>query len=77
MFGCKYVYRSQRGYFTKRLEFVFSFFHLKDFLNEIFSNLLLKIHIIAPIDHMFFVNHCWIHMNFSKCVNFVKFCVSS
>jgi hypothetical protein len=32
----------------------FSLFHMKEFLNEIFYNLLLKIHIIAPIDHMFF-----------------------
>ncbi len=28
------------------------------FFNEIFCNLLLKIHIVAPIDHMFCVNHC-------------------
>jgi hypothetical protein len=33
-------------------------FHMKEFLNEIFCYLLLEIHIVAPIDHMFFVNHC-------------------
>jgi hypothetical protein len=44
---------------------------MKEFLNEIFCNLLLKIHIVTPIDHMFCVNHCWIDMNFSK---FWKFC---
>ncbi len=31
-------------------------FYMKSFLNEIFCNLLLKIHIVAPIDHMFCVN---------------------
>jgi hypothetical protein len=31
----------------------FSLFHMKGFLNEIFCNLLLKIHIVVPIDHMF------------------------
>ncbi len=40
---------------------------MKEFLNEIFCNLLLKIHIVSPIDHMICVNHCWINMNFSKC----------
>jgi hypothetical protein len=33
-------------------------FHMKEFLNEIFCSLLLKIHIVAPMDHMFCVNHC-------------------
>jgi len=47
------------------------------FLNEIFHNLLLKIHIVAPIYHMFCVNHYLINMIFSKCVNFVRFYVSS
>jgi hypothetical protein len=36
----------------------FHFFHMKDFLNETFCNLLLKIRMVAPIDHMFCVNHC-------------------
>jgi hypothetical protein len=44
---------------------IFSLFHMKEFLNEIFCNLLLKIHVVVPIDHMFCVNHCWINMNFS------------
>jgi hypothetical protein len=34
-----------------------SFFHMKEFLNKIFCNLLLKIHVVAPIEHMFCVNH--------------------
>jgi len=42
-----------------------------------FANLLLKIHIVAPIDHMFRVSHCWIHMKISKCVNFARLYVSS
>jgi hypothetical protein len=36
----------------------FPFFHMKEFLNEIFYNLLLQIHIVAQIYHMFYVNHC-------------------
>ncbi len=55
----------------------FHFFHMKEFLNEIFCNLLSNIHIVALIDHMFCVNHCWINMKISKCVNFAKFCISS
>jgi hypothetical protein len=57
---CGYTQRSQRDYFTKGLRVFFSFFsffHMKEFLNEIFCNLLLKIHIVAPIDYMFCVNH--------------------
>jgi hypothetical protein len=74
--GCKYVDRSQWDYFTKGpwvLFNKFSLFHMKEFLHEISCNLLLKIYIVAPIDHTFFVNHCWINMNLSKCVKFVKF----
>jgi hypothetical protein len=44
----------------KDCEFFFSlfiYFYMKIFLNEIFYNLLLKIHIVV-IDHMFCVNHC-------------------
>ncbi len=77
-FGCKYVDRSQWDYFTKGLWVIFSLFllfHMKEFLNEIFCNLLLKIHIVFPIDNMFCVNHCWIKMNSSKCVNFARFCI--
>jgi hypothetical protein len=36
----------------------FHFFDMKQFLNEIFYNLLLKIHIVAPIDYMFCISHC-------------------
>ncbi len=77
--GCGYTQRSQHDYFTKRLWIYFSdfsIFHMKEFLNEIFYNFLLKINIVASIDHMFWVNHCWINMNISKCVNFARFCVS-
>ncbi len=55
----------------------FPFFHIKEFLNEKFKNLLLKIHIVTPINHMFYVNHCWINYYFSKCVDFAKFFISS
>jgi hypothetical protein len=78
-FGCKYVDRNQWDYFTKGLWVLFnkfSLFHMKEFLNEIFCNLFFKIHIVAPIDHMFCVKRCWINMNFSKCVNFVRFHVA-
>ncbi len=53
--------------------FTFSY----DFFNDFFFNLLLKIHVIFSIYHMFCVNHCWINMIFSKYVKFAKFCVSS
>jgi hypothetical protein len=61
----------------KECESFFFHFFIWNFLNKIFCNLLLKIQIVAPIYHMFWVNHCWININFSKCVNFAKFCVSS
>jgi hypothetical protein len=68
---CKYVNRNQGNYFIKGLWIFFSPFHffMKEFLNEFFCNLLLIIHIIAPTYHIFCVNHHWINMNFSKCVN--------
>jgi hypothetical protein len=66
------VITSQKDY-----ESFLIFFDMKEFLNEVFCNLLLKIHINALIDHLFCVNHWWINMNFSKCVNFAKFYVSS
>jgi hypothetical protein len=56
--------------------FFFSFFHMKEFFNEIFCNLLLNIHIVAAINNIFYVNHCWINMIFSKCVNFARFYIS-
>jgi hypothetical protein len=37
---------------------IFSLFQMKEFFNEIFYNLLLQILIVAPINHMFGVNHC-------------------
>jgi hypothetical protein len=37
---------------------IFFTFSMKEFWNEIFCNLLFKIHIVAPIYHMFCVNHC-------------------
>ncbi len=80
MLGCKYVDKSHRDYFTKGLWILlsfFSFFYKKELLNEIFCNLLLKIHIVAPIDHIFCVNHCWINIKISKCVNLANFLFSS
>ncbi len=80
--GCKYVGKSQHDYFTKGLWICFNFFslfHMSSFLNsyyEIFCNLLLKIHIFSAKDHIFCVNHCWININFSKCVNSTRFCIS-
>jgi hypothetical protein len=49
--------------------FIFSYERIFEW---IFSNLLLKIHIVARIYHMVCVKHCWINMNFSKCVDFAK-----
>jgi hypothetical protein len=37
---------------------LFSIFHMKEFLNEAFCNLLLKINKNSLIDHLFCVNHC-------------------
>jgi len=37
--------------------FFFIFSYNLEFLNKILCNLLLKKHIVAPIDHMFCVNH--------------------
>jgi hypothetical protein len=74
---CKYVDRSQWDYFIEGLWIFFKsflLFHMKEFLNEIFYNLLLKIYIVGPIDHMpfpssnYLSNHCWINMKISKCV---------
>jgi hypothetical protein len=73
---CGYTQRSQEDY--KRIVNLFwsffHFFHMKVFLNEIFCNLLLKIHIAAPIDYMFCVNHLY-NVKFSKCVDFAKICI--
>jgi hypothetical protein len=78
-FGCKYINRNRRDNFTKGLWVLFSlfsFFHMIFFFNEIFCNLLLKMHIVAPINHIFCVKNHWINMKISKCVNFVRFHVS-
>jgi hypothetical protein len=71
----KYDNRSQWVYFIKGLWIILikiSFFNMREFLNKIFYNLFLKIYIIAPIYHMFYVNHRWINMNFLKCTYFTK-----
>jgi hypothetical protein len=70
--GCKYTQTSPWDYFTKGMWILLVLFH---FIKWIFFEwnllqLVIKIHIIAPIDHMFYVNHYWINMNFSKCVDF-------
>jgi hypothetical protein len=78
--GCKYVDRSRWDCFTKGLWVFFNhflLFHINKFLNEIFCTFLLKINIVALIDYMFCVNSCLINMNFSKCVNFIRLCLSS
>jgi hypothetical protein len=36
---------------------IFHFFHIKEILNEIFCNLLLKIQIVALVYHMSCVSH--------------------
>jgi hypothetical protein len=51
----------------------FSLYHNKDFLDEIFYNMLPKIHIIFSIHHIFCINFSWITKNFFKCTNFTKF----
>jgi hypothetical protein len=38
----------------------FSIFHRIDFLNECFCNMLLKIHIISSIHHIFKIKNWWI-----------------
>jgi hypothetical protein len=75
-FGCKYIQRHQNDYFiNEQWVFLksFSLFHMKDFLNEIFCNLLLKVHIVIQyITYMFCVSHCWINMKTSKCAKFAS-----
>ncbi len=75
------VHRKQpMGLLYKRIVNPFQFFFIfsyERFFNEIFCNFLFKIHIVAPLNHMFCGNHCRINMFFSKCVNFAKFCTSS
>ncbi len=66
----KYAQTIQWDYFTKRLWiFFFNFFIRIFFWMKSFATLL-KIHVFASIEHIFCVNHCWINMNFSKCVDF-------
>jgi hypothetical protein len=46
--------------------FFFSFFRMKEFLNEFFCNLLLKIHIVVSIYHIFvliIVEEIWIFLS--------------
>ncbi len=51
----------------------FSFFHKKDFWDEIFYNMLLKIHIIFSIHHIFRISFSWITKIFFKCTDSTKF----
>jgi hypothetical protein len=67
------------GLRQKDYEYLLIFFHFfiwKNFKMKSFATLL-KIHIVALIDHMFCVNHYWINMKISKCINFARFYVSS
>jgi hypothetical protein len=50
----------------------FSLFHRKDFCNEIFCNMLLKIHITFSIRHIFCINFSWITKNFLKVYKFYQ-----
>jgi hypothetical protein len=44
----------------------------KVFLDEIFCNMLLKIHIISSIHHIFWINFWWITKNFLKVYKFYQ-----
>jgi hypothetical protein len=50
---------------------LFSFFYKKEFFNEIFCNLLRKIHVVVPIDHMFCVK---LLLNKYEILKVCKFC---
>jgi hypothetical protein len=62
--GCNHNEMSQHDYFAKRLWPFFSphDLHIKEFLNEIFCNLLLKIFIVFLTHHIFYVNYFQIIM---------------
>ncbi len=51
---------------------VISFSHRKDFLDEIFYNMLLKIHLIFSIHHNFWINFLWKTKNFQKVYKFYQ-----
>jgi hypothetical protein len=73
--GCNYNQMSQLSQRTQGLQsffWSFSFFHKKDFLDEIFYNMLLKIYIIFSIHHNFLINFWWITKNFSKVYKFYQ-----
>jgi hypothetical protein len=67
--GYSMKYSSMLSVHVHQITFLF---HMKEFLIEIFCNLLLKIHIVASIYHINFF-HCWIKMKIWKCVNFAFF----
>jgi hypothetical protein len=54
----------------------FSLSHRKDFWDEIFCNMLLKIHIIFLIHHIFKINFSWITKFLKKVYRSTKLCVS-
>ncbi len=73
--GCDYNQMSQLWQRTQGLQsffWSFSFSHRKDFLDEIFYNMLLNIHIIFSIHHNFCINFLWITKNFQKVYKFYQ-----
>jgi hypothetical protein len=50
----------------------FSLFHIKDFVDETFYNMLLKIHILSSIHHTICINFWWITKNFLKVYRFYQ-----
>jgi len=42
-----------------------------------YCNLLFILFIVAIVCQIFFENQIWVDMNFLKCTNFIRFCVSS
>jgi hypothetical protein len=74
-YGCNHNQMNQRWWKTQGLQsflWSFSLYHRKDFCDEIFCNMLLKIHITFSIHHIFCINFSWITKNFLKVYKFYQ-----
>ncbi len=74
-FWCDHNQMSQRWQRTQGLQsflWSFSVSHRKDFWDEFFCNMLLKIHIMFSMRHIFCINFSWITNNFWKLYKFYQ-----
>jgi hypothetical protein len=72
--GCDHNQMSQRWWTQGLQSFLWSFSlsHKNDFWDEIFCNMLLTIHILFSIHHIFCINFSWIFKNFQKVHRFYQ-----